>query len=123
MGRRRGAMTPEERSAFDAIGARWHGPEAREAEREARERVREEIPPARARPDLAGALAALRAERERLGLSLADVASRSGLDRSFISRLENGHIPNPTLGTVGRYAAALGKRLGVVLEDAEAVSP
>lgn len=50
----------------------------------------------------------LRAERERQGLSLADVESRSGLRRSVLSRLENDKTANPTLLTLQRYAAALG---------------
>ena len=61
--------------------------------------------------DLQAALQALRRERERAGLSLADVALRSGLDRAVISRLETGKQDNPTAATLLRYAAALGKRL------------
>ena len=34
-------------------------------------------------------LAALRAERERQGLSLADINERTGIDRAALSRLEN----------------------------------
>ena len=50
----------------------------------------------------------LRAARERLGLSLADVEERSGLRRSALSRLENDRTANPTMLTLQRYAAALG---------------
>src|SRR5437899_1809805 len=39
----------------------------------------------------------LRVERERLGLSLADVEERSGLRRSVLSRLENDATSNPTV--------------------------
>jgi DNA-binding XRE family transcriptional regulator/predicted DNA-binding transcriptional regulator AlpA len=53
----------------------------------------------------------LRKEREAAGLSLADVAERTGMDRAAISRLENGHQPNPTIDTLARYAAALGKTI------------
>ena len=53
----------------------------------------------------------LKKEREAAGLSLADVAERTGMDRAAISRLENGHQPNPTLDTLARYAAALGKAI------------
>jgi len=60
------------------------------------------------RRDVDDAVKRLRAERERLGLSLADVDSRSGLRRSVLSRLENDSTPNPTLLTLQRYAAALG---------------
>jgi transcriptional regulator with XRE-family HTH domain len=53
----------------------------------------------------------LRAERERRGLSLADVARRSGLDKAAVSRLETYQQGNPTLVTLLRYADALGVRL------------
>jgi DNA-binding XRE family transcriptional regulator len=55
--------------------------------------------------------------RERQGLSLADVEARSGLTRSAISKLENGQNPNPTMITVMRYAAALGKSVALTCED------
>jgi DNA-binding phage protein len=60
---------------------------------------------------------ALRAERERLGLSLADVESRSGLKRSALSRLENDPTANPTLLTLQRYASAIGMRVVAELES------
>lgn len=52
-------------------------------------------------------VAALKSERERLGLSLADVEAASGLKRSALSRLENDPNANPTLLTLQRYALAL----------------
>jgi len=57
------------------------------------------------------AVAALRTERERLGLSLADVEASSGLKRSALSRLENDKTHNPTFLTLQRYAVALGMML------------
>ncbi len=42
----------------------------------------------------------LKQERERAGLSLADMAERTGIDRSALSRLENGRNPNPKLDTL-----------------------
>jgi transcriptional regulator with XRE-family HTH domain len=53
----------------------------------------------------------LRKERERLGLSLADVAERTGIDKAALSRLETGKHINPTIDTVWRYAHAVGKEL------------
>ena len=61
------------------------------------------------------ALAALRAERERQGLSLADINARTGIDRAALSRLENNEDSNPTLATLERYAEALGKQIVVLL--------
>jgi hypothetical protein len=60
---------------------------------------------------------ALRAERERLGLSLADVEARSGLKRSALSRLENDPAANPTLLTLQRYASAIGMRVVTGLQS------
>ena len=60
---------------------------------------------------------ALRTERERLGLSLADVEARSGLKRSALSRLENDPNANPTLLTLQRYAAALCMTLSTSVES------
>jgi len=66
------------------------------------------------------AMAALKRERERRGLSLAEVSERSGLDKGMLSRLENGKLLNPTLSTLWRYAEAIGARLilGVEAEPA-----
>jgi DNA-binding XRE family transcriptional regulator len=59
----------------------------------------------------------LKASREAAGLTLADVSARCGIDQPALSRLENGHTPLPTLDTLWRYAAALGKRLVLSAED------
>jgi hypothetical protein len=60
--------------------------------------------------DIQTALQGLRRERQHAGLTIAEVAERSGLDRAIVSRLENGKQDNPTVATLMRYAAALGKR-------------
>jgi DNA-binding XRE family transcriptional regulator len=59
----------------------------------------------------------LRQRREQAGLSLGDVAERSGVDKASLSRLENGWYPNPTVNTLARYARAIGKRLVLDLCD------
>ena len=66
---------------------------------EAAERIRAAGPPERPFRDL---MAALRAERERQGLSLADLAERTGIDRAAIHKLEIGVNINPTLTTLTR---------------------
>src|SRR3990172_2699347 len=53
-------------------------------------------------------LGTLKRHRERQGLSLTDVANRSGMDRAAISRLENGVYLNSTVDTLYRYAQAVG---------------
>lgn len=64
----------------------------------------------------------LKAAREDKGLSLADLADATEMDRSALSKLETGQRPNPTLETLARYAEAIGKRLVITLADAEATS-
>lgn len=59
----------------------------------------------------------LKTAREEKGLSLADVSERTGMDRSALSKLENGERPNPTVETLVRYADAVGRRLEVSLID------
>src|SRR5437879_1563803 len=67
--------------------------------------------------DVQTALQALNRERKRGGLSIGKVAERSGLDRAVVSRLENGKQDNPTIATLMRYAAAIGKRFVWSYED------
>ena len=69
--------------------------------------------------DVQTALQALKRERELQGLSIGDVAKRSGLDRAVVSRLENGKQDNPTVATMMRYAAAIGKRFLWTYDDLE----
>ena len=61
-------------------------------------------------------LHSLREAREAADLSLAEVAGRTGMDKAFLSRLETGQ-GNPTLETLARYAAGLGKRVVFGVED------
>ncbi len=61
--------------------------------------------------------ALLKQARQEAHLSLRDVSRRSGLDRSAISRLENGIYENTTIQTLNRLAGAYGKRFLVELVD------
>jgi hypothetical protein len=49
----------------------------------------------------------LRRKRKEGGLSLDAIAAASGLDKGYISRLENGKVLNPTFETLYRYARAI----------------
>jgi predicted transcriptional regulator len=60
----------------------------------------------------------LRDLREESKLSLADVSDRSGMDKAMLSRLENGHVPNPGIETISRYLEALHKVLEWRVVDA-----
>jgi DNA-binding phage protein len=107
-------------------------PEERERHRKVREQIAAELPEIKrhGREILAHALqeglaphhaiALLKAERIKKGLSLGDIQERTGIERSTLSRLENNVEANPTIGTLERYASALGKRVRVALDDAEA---
>jgi len=55
----------------------------------------------------------LKEARQAAGLSLADVAARSGIDRSRLSKLENDPHGNPTVTTLARIADAVGVRLAI----------
>jgi DNA-binding XRE family transcriptional regulator len=61
--------------------------------------------------ELRSAVAALKAARESAGLTLAEVAAKTGLALETLSRLETGAATNPTWQTLGRYAIAVGCRL------------
>lgn len=109
-------LTPEQRAKHKAIRdafRQWHpGPEELIASGEAKRLGLDVIhSPVRA------LLRDLKAARETAGLTLADVSARCGIDQPALSRLENGHTPNPTVDTLWRYAAAVGKRLVFTAEN------
>ena len=108
-------LTPEQQAAIETRRAERQAPEYREVLSQDVEAYRQEFPPA-LDPELIEALAGLRRERERQGLSLTDMAERTGIDRATISKLETGKIGNPTIGTLKTYAKALGHRLAWSLE-------
>jgi len=59
----------------------------------------------------------LREEREKRGLSMNEVAQRSGLSHSIISLVERD-LRNPTLDTLLRIAEAIGIDLGEIITRA-----
>lgn len=60
---------------------------------------------------LARCLAEIKLAREQKGLTLTQVAEKSGLRFETISRMELGKVTNPTIDTLQRYAAAVGVEL------------
>lgn len=61
---------------------------------------------------------AILAARKEAGLTQAQVAERMGTKAPAIARLENALVtgsPSPSLATLRKYAAALGKRLEIRL--------
>ena len=61
----------------------------------------------------------LKQHRLAAGLTLDEVAERSGIDRAALSRLETGKNLNPTVGTLAKVAAAVGLALTFSLEAAK----
>jgi ribosome-binding protein aMBF1 (putative translation factor) len=127
--RKRPDLTPEQRARVEAIRAKNRTPEARTEEARSRETLDREhretgtIKTTGDRTTMGELVAfrrfvmALRRERERLGLSLADVAERAKIDKGALSRLENGQQLNPTVNTLARYVRALGKNLAWGMTD------
>jgi DNA-binding phage protein len=100
--------------------ALYEGGQIDRAACERAEQVRAAGPPERPFREL---IAALRAERERQGLSLAELARRTGMDRAAIHKLEIGLNRNPTFATLDRYAHALGARIQWGLQTRDAGEP
>jgi DNA-binding XRE family transcriptional regulator len=114
-------LPAEQRAAAEAAiaraAARRATPEGRAEQEEVIRKVREEFPPLRPDAETLALIAALRQQRERRGLSLDDVAERSGISRAALGGLEDGRIPSPTLTLLRRYAAAVGQGLRVTLVE------
>lgn len=53
------------------------------------------------------AIVFLRKKRVEAHLSLDAIAEVSGLDKAYLSRLENGKVINPTVDSLFRYASAI----------------
>ena len=103
-------FTPDERTRFD------RGKRAAVADRQ---RL---VARARARKaefaELRRVMKLLKKEREAAGFSLTDIADKSGIDKSRLSKLENDPHPNPTLNTLSRIAGAIGVRITIGVEAA-----
>ena len=61
----------------------------------------------------------LKEAREAAGLTLAEVAARTGMAAESLSRLETGALTNPTWKTLAAYAAAVGRRPRLAVEAGE----
>ncbi len=59
----------------------------------------------------------IRTRRKQLNLSLTDLSTLTGIDKAALSRLENGLVDNPTVGTLIRIAGSLNSRVKFALED------
>ena len=98
-------MTPEEKASYQRAKA--------EVEAEKPELTRRALVRKQELLELADAMRTLKREREARGISLTELAQRSGIDKANLSRLENDPYPNPTLDTLSRIAHAIGVRLTI----------
>ena len=84
--------------------------------RKIRERVENELPPAKPAP-IKVAIAKLRATRQAKGVSLSELAARTGMTRGNLARLESQK--NATLRTLQRYAEGLDCQLEINVVSAK----
>ena len=66
--------------------------------------------------------AKLRETRRQAGLSQAELAQRVGTHQVYISLIERG-TENPTLSSCEKYAKALGRKVTLVLSEADEREP
>lgn len=109
-----GQLRPEERQRFRRLAEKIDREEKEEIVAKARQYKAEHDATV---ASLEHVMQALKAERERQGLSLADMKEHTGIDRAALSRLESGQHPNPTIATLMRYAQALGKTIEVIVSE------
>jgi DNA-binding phage protein len=69
------------------------------------------------RAGLVTLVAQLKSGRQAAGVSLSEMETRTGIQKSALSRLENSKAPNPTLLTLQRYAKAIGMTLDVSVKE------
>ena len=70
--------------------------------------------------DIEGRIASnLKARRESLGLSLGQLATRSGVSKAMIAKVEAG-LSSPTAGLLGKLCAGLGVTLSSLMNSVEA---
>jgi hypothetical protein len=106
-------------------------PEEKASHKQIRDQILEELPEIkqRARQRLAEAMqqgveiqhtiALLKAERIKKGLSLSELNEHTGIEAATLLRLENNEDANPTISVLARYADAVGKKVLVVLANAD----
>jgi DNA-binding Xre family transcriptional regulator len=84
--------------------------------RKIREQAEAEIPPAKPEP-IKVVIARLRALRLAKGISLSELADRTGISRGNIARMESRK--NATLNSLQRYAEGLGCELRINVVSAQ----
>ncbi|MCX6050204.1 MAG: helix-turn-helix domain-containing protein [Chloroflexi bacterium] len=105
-------------------------PEEKARHKQIREQVQEELPELKQRArqilveivhqevTLQQIIDLLKAERIKQGLSLSALKESTGIDGSTLAKLESHEDANPTINTLTLYAEAVGKKVLVVLANA-----
>ncbi|HXK39296.1 MAG TPA: helix-turn-helix transcriptional regulator, partial [Candidatus Paceibacterota bacterium] len=115
-------LTPREQARLNALAEKIDGEEKEEiialgrkykVEHDAE--VREQVQQALSKLESMGLI--LRKQRESKGYSLEELARRAGMHKPAVSKLETDPGANPTVETLARYAAALGKRIEIRILD------
>lgn len=65
----------------------------------------------------------VREMREKRGMSMYELAKRTGLSKAFIWDLDRGNIKSPGIGSLTKIAKALGCEVTDLYEDDEEVKP
>lgn len=116
-------LTPEQKEAYMRVRAENQTPEKRAEYARVRELVEQEFPPLQPGEPLLNLVASLRLERERQGLSLAEVCERTRMNVSTVNRLELGKVANPSYETLTALARALGLELEITVKRVEEHTP
>ena len=64
----------------------------------------------------------IRTYREKLDMSVYDLAQRSGVDEKLVNAIEKGEVM-PALGVITKISRALGQRLGTFMDDQYVADP
>lgn len=109
------AATPEEKARHKQIREQVQG-ELPTLKEQARQKL---VALARQGVELQQTIDLLKAERIKQGLSLAQLKEYTGIEGATLASLENHEDINPTIHTLTRYAEAVGKKVLVVLANAD----
>ena len=102
-------LTPEQRKIIDEIRLRAEAEKPEMMAEGRRVRAAEELVSVR----LLAAMSILKAVRKSLGVTLDEVALRTGMTKPYLSKLENDGEANVTINTLYRIADALGHELQI----------
>lgn len=106
-------------------------PEEKARHQQVREQIQAELPELQQRAkaqlatvmrqgvDIQQTIALLKAERLKKGLTLAALNASTGIDMTTLVQLEENEAIDPTIAILTRYADAVGKKVYLVLANAD----